>query len=114
MDINSFYNDMSANPSEKPWMLMFLRDGLWKKLTDNSISHSHKAVTRMICAGREYKYNAGVIDMHRHEGYEYSMLSAFSHTLIVESFNFLVEPTEHDPLKPYFIYVYNDVAYHIG
>ena len=42
------------------------------------------------------------------------MLSAYSHTLVVESFNFLVEPTEHDPLKPYFIYVYNDVAYHIG
>jgi len=114
MDITGYTNHVSSNPSGKPWMLMLLRDGLWKQLSDKSPTHSHRAVTRMICAGREYKYNVGVVDMHKHKGYDYAMLHPFSHNLILESFNFLVEPADHDATKPYFIYIYNQQAYHIG
>lgn len=114
LDLTTYNDEVYYNPSGKPWMLMFLRDGLWKRLTDNDVRHSHKAITRMLCAGREFKYNVGVVDMHKHEGYEYAMLHPFSHQMIIESFNFQIEPKAHDATKPYFIYILNGVAYHIG
>ena len=88
LDITHYISEVASNPSEKPWMLMLLRDGLWKKMSNGDVHHSHKAITRSICAGREYKYNLGVIDMYRHPGYDYAMLGQFSHNLILESFNF--------------------------